>query len=564
MSAVATRKRPSRKRGLSDHGTWPRYCSGCRCDSCRTACLEYGRAHRAAKKAGVPFVPPAHLGATPKLEAGPQNSFAATPAVEMITRRYTYQATAEPQVGFRVNRAFGASRFVHNAYIALAREEYAAGRRHPSFFDGQKRIVTAGRKNPDTAWLCDFPAGMLSMSVRNAARAYENFFASVTGKRKGPRMGRPNFKKRSHRQTAIFPRGTFHINGGWEASSGRLWLSKVGYVRVNWHRPLPAEPSSVTMIRERTGKLRVSFVVETPKPVPATPARTGRTVGIDMGLTDFATLAYSDGTREKISNPKFLRQAEKKLLRLHRDLSRKQKGSKNRERARRNLARAHERVKNLRENHARQLSKQLVRENQAVAVEQLNVRGLARTRLAKSIHDAGWAMFLRYLEEGCDRHGRAFRKAPAGFPSSRLCAVCGTHTGPKPLQVRRFTCNGCGSVLDRDFNAAVNVLVAAGPAETVNACGRDVRHQLASFEGRGGAVTGEAGTHQKGPRVSGVSRRKPSAGAHAGGGNSLVHGPNSSHAIPGVLESPGKISDFPWKNVLEGSADPLRDKGFRI
>ena len=170
-------------------------------------------------------------------------------------------------------------------------------------------------------------------------------------------------------------------------------------------------------------------------------------------------------------------------------------------------------------------------------------------------------MFLRYLEEGCDRHGRAFRKAPAGFPSSRLCAVCGTHTGPKPLQVRMFTCPGCGSVLDRDFNAAVNVLVAAGPAETVNACGRDVRHQLASFKGRGGAVTDEAGTHQKGPRVSGVSRRKPGAGAHAGGGKLFSRGTHSSRVIPGISGEAVKISDFTCNPNSGGSADPLQDKG---
>ena len=102
--------------------------------------------------------------------------------------------------------------------------------------------------------------------------------------------------------------------------------------------------------------------------------------------------------------------------------------------------------------------------------------------------------------------------------------------------------------------------VVAWPVETVSACGHDLRHHLASFEVRGGAVTGEAGIHQKESRVSGVSRRKPGAGAHAGGGNSVVHGPNSDRAVSGVLESPGKISNFPWKNVLEWSADPSQDK----
>jgi len=145
-------------------------------------------------------------------------------------------------------------------------------------------------------------------------------------------------------------------------------------------------------------ELRASFVVEAPKPQPTTPTRAPRAAGMDVGLTDYAAIVYSDGTREKVPNPRFLRNAERKLARAQKHLSRTQKGSRNRENARREVARLHARVRHLRENHARQLASRLTRENQAVAVETLNITGLGRTRLAKSIHDAGWGQFIIFLE----------------------------------------------------------------------------------------------------------------------------------------------------------------------
>ena len=513
MTVVAKRRvRRSSDQGTS-HGTWSKYSGGCRCLKCSVGATEYGRARRAAVKAGIPFVIPSHL-LTDRVAVKAVTPVPVTAAVETVTRRYTYSASVAPAVAGNLNRAFGSSRFVFNAYLAHARAEYAAGRKHPSFYDGCKAIVTEGRKNPDTAWLRELPTGMLQLAVRDGAQAYENFFASVTGKRAGPKMGRPRFRKRAHRQSAAFPAGAFAINGGWESTSstgGRVWLSKIGYVTVNWHRPLPAAPSSAKVIRNSDGSHAVSFVVEMQKPRPRIATRQGRAAGIDMGLTDFATIVHTDGSREKIGNPRFLRHAERKLRRLQKNLSRKQKGSRNRERARIELARAYDRVTNLRTNHARQLTSRLIRENQAIAVETLNVRGLARTRLARSIHDAGWANFLQTLEEGCVQNGRHFQKVPAFFPSSQLCSACGTGTGKKPLHVRAFTCPHCGTSLDRDFNAAVNILVAAGPAETVNACGRDIRQRLAMPSA---AVASEAGTHPKRPRPRGGRvRRTPGAEA---------------------------------------------------
>lgn len=495
MSDIATRK-IRRKRLPADvragHGTWTKYSTGCRCEGCAAACSEYGRARRAAKKAGIPFVPPAHLLASVRL---PNPVIAERSEAELIFRRFTYRAEIAPSVMRRLSGAFGASRYVYNRYLELARSEYAAGQPHPTSIDGGREIVTKGRTNPDTLWLRDFPSGMLTASVREGATAYDNFFQSVTGKRKGPRVGFPRWKKRTHRQAVTFPKGTFSINGGHESTKGtggRLWLSKVGYVQVHWHRELPAAPSSVKVIRESSGRYRVSFLVQILKPSQKGLTRQPRAAGVDLGLTDYAAIVYSDGTREKLPNPRYLRGAEQKLARLQRDLSRKQNGSRNRAKAREKVARAFERVRNQRLNHARQLVSKLIRENQSISIETLRVAGMVRDhRLAKAITDAGWAQFIQILEQQADLHGRNLFRADPFFPSTQRCSVCGEGTGKKPLRVREFDCPHCGSRLDRDFNAATNLLVAAGSAETVNACGREVRLQLA------GALPGEARTHLK-------------------------------------------------------------------
>ena len=208
----------------------------------------------------------------------------------------------------------------------------------------------------------------------------------------------------------------------------------------------------------------------------------GPVVGIDLGLTHFAVL--SNG--RKIASPQFLRRAEKNLRRRQRDLARKQKGSKNRDKSRVKVARAHARVTDARRDFHHQLSTALIRENQAVAVEDLAVKGLGRTKLAKSIHDAGWAGFVSMLEYKAGLYGREFHRIGRFEPTSQVCSACGAKDGPKPLHIRAWRCSGCGAHLDRDINAADNVARAAGLA--VTACGAQVRPGFAL------AQRGEAGT----------------------------------------------------------------------
>ena len=207
-------------------------------------------------------------------------------------------------------------------------------------------------------------------------------------------------------------------------------------------------------------------------------------IGIDLGLTHFAVL--SDG--RKIASPKFLRRAEKKLRRAQRSLSRKDNGSRNRDMARVKVARAHAQVADARREFHHQLSTTLIRDNQAVAVEDLAVKGLARTRMAKSVHDAGWSAFVAMLEYKARLHGREFHRIGRFTPPRRHARPAGSRTA-QPLHVRAWQCQGCGTWLDRDINAAVNVAKAAGLA--VTACGAQVR------PGPALAQRGEAGTLPK-------------------------------------------------------------------
>lgn len=247
---------------------------------------------------------------------------------------------------------------------------------------------------------------------------------------------------------------------------------------MRWSRDLPADPSSVTVIKDAAGRYFASFVVVVDASTPLPDVTSD--VGIDLGLTHFAIL--SDGT--KVTSPKFFRRAQKKLKKAAKSVARKQKGSANRTKAVVQLAKAHAKVRDARRDHHHKLSTTLIRENQAVYVEDLSVVGIGRSRLAKSVHDAGWATFVNMLEYKAARYGRTFQRVDRLFASSRICSACGFRGDRKPLTVRVWQCEGCATVHDRDINAAMNIrnegkrIVAAGHADTENGCGAQVRPVL--------------------------------------------------------------------------------------
>ncbi len=316
-------------------------------------------------------------------------------------------------------------------------------------------------------------AVVLQQALGDADRAWRNFFASARGKRQGPRIGPPRFKRRTGTQSIRFTRNDrFAV-----LDNGRLRLPKTGDLKVAWSRALPSEPSSVTVIKSPTGKYYASFVVgveddaERLEPLTDPEAETG----IDLGLKDFAVLRGG----KVIENPRLFRRLERKLGKAQRVLARKAKGSANRAKARLKVAKVHENIKNARSDWVDKQVKAIVRENQAVYVEDLNVKGLSRGRAAKSIHDASFGMFVTRLESKAARAGRVFAKVDRFFPSTRLCSSCGVLDGPSGLEglkIREWTC-GCGAVHDRDQNAEINIrregkrMVAEGHSDTLNASG---------------------------------------------------------------------------------------------
>ncbi|MGW6422811.1 RNA-guided endonuclease InsQ/TnpB family protein [Nocardia sp. NPDC055053] len=375
--------------------------------------------------------------------------------------RYNFRVYPTPGQRVALAKAFGCARVVYNDALRARQEAHAAGL--PFIKDSalQTMVITRAKETPERAWLAEVSSVVLVQALGDLHSAYRNFFASVTGKRKGPKVAAPRFRSRKdNRQSIRLTRNGFSLR-----PNRKLYVAKIGELKVSWSREVPSDPSSVTVVKDAAGRYFASFVVGIES--QALP-RVDSEVGIDLGLSTFAVL--SNGTM--IDSPRFLRRAERKLRMAQQLLSRKEKGSANRAKARSKVARAHARVADTRRDWAHKQSTTVIRDNQAVYVEDLCVKGLARTRLAKSVHDAGWGMFTRMLEEKAARYGRTFSKVDRWFPSTRMCSVCGVIGERKPLHVREWMC-GCGAVHDRDLNAAVNIL-AAGRAESLNACGGTV------------------------------------------------------------------------------------------
>ncbi|WP_410791907.1 RNA-guided endonuclease InsQ/TnpB family protein [Kribbella sp. C-35] len=414
----------------------------------------------------------------------------------MATKRYIYRAYPTAGQHQALSRLFGCCRVVANDFLAERERLYRAGEHKRVSFDETARLVTTiAKQTPERAFLAEVSAVPLQQAVRDMVRAYTNFFASLTVTKTRRKVGRPRFKKRTHRQTARFTRNAkFKIRTAEGCKWGWVRLPGVGEVKLRSTRPLPSTPTSVTVIREPDGTDWVSFVVDAPTDVHTHEPQAARTAGLDAGVgNDLLAITYSDGTREKVVNPRHLRARARKLKRLQRALSRKNTGSANQERQRMRVARAHRNIRDARMDHHRKLAHRLVAANSIIAIETLSLAGLGRTRLAKSVHDAGIGLLYRLIAEMAETQGRTVLKAGRWEPTTQTCSVCGTLGGRKPLSVREWTCQECGLRLDRDYNAAANVMVAAGLAETLNACGPDIRRMLACADGD------EAGTRRTDP-----------------------------------------------------------------
>ncbi|MFE5119520.1 RNA-guided endonuclease InsQ/TnpB family protein [Streptomyces sp. NPDC056669] len=378
---------------------------------------------------------------------------------QQVKRAFKYRFYPTDEQAAELSRTFGCVRLVYNKALDERTRAWYGEQRRISYVQSSAAL-TEWKKNGELAFLAEVSSVPLQQALRHLQTAFGNFFAK--------RAKYPRYKSRkTSRASAEYTRSAFT----WR--DGRLTLAKTAEpLDIRWSRPLPegARPTTVTVSRDAAGRWFVSLLVEdTITPAPATNAA----VGLDAGVTSLVTLS----TGEKIANPRHERRDRKRLAKAQRELSRKAKGSANREKARRHLAKVHARIADRRRDFLHKLTTRLVRENQTVVIEDLTVRNLLKNgRLARAISDAAWTDLRMMLEYKCAWYGRELVTVDRWFPSSKLCGACGTVREKLPLNVREWTCD-CGTVHDRDVNAARNIL-AAGLA--ASACGDGVRPQRES------------------------------------------------------------------------------------
>jgi putative transposase len=369
-------------------------------------------------------------------------------------RAYKYRFYPTPRQAQTLARTFGCVRYVYNWGLRTRTDAYYQRQEH-LYYEQLAVLLTTLKRQEATVWLQEVSSVPLQQALRHLESAFRNFFDG--------RAKYPTFKKKRGPQAATYASSAFK----WDGTS--LTLAKMDKpLDIHWSRPLPkdAKPSSVTITKDPAGRYFVSFLVEEEiATLPVSP----KTVGIDLGLHDVVALS----TGEKTGNERFFLKDEKRLARAQRAHARKQKGSKNREKARKRVARIHARIADRRRDFLHKLTTGLIRDNQVICVESLQVKNmLGNHHLAKAISDVGWGELVRQLQYKASWYGRAVVAIDKFYPSSKRCSACGHLLDSLDWDVRQWTCPDCGTVHDRDTNAALNIK-AAGLA--VYASGEAVR-----------------------------------------------------------------------------------------
>ncbi|MCL5427265.1 MAG: transposase [Gammaproteobacteria bacterium] len=365
-----------------------------------------------------------------------------------------------PEQAAFLNRQFGAVRFTYNKALHIISSQY---KRHGTKLRAKKDLkplLAVAKKSRKYHWLKDYDSIALQQACINLDRAFQRFFDPKLPARY-PRFKRKHGKQSSYHCTSI------------NAGEDCIKVPKLTPIKARLHRELTGTLKSITLTRTTTGKYYASLLVDDGVETPAPLHTVDSVLGVDMGLTHLAI----DSNGQKIANPRFLKRARANLRRQQKILSRCQKGSKGRAKARLKLAKAHERLANARADFQHKLSRQLIDDNQAVVVETLKVKNMLRNRkLAKHIADASWFSLIQKLDYKAKEQGKYLVKIDQWFASSKTCAGCGHKAESMPLSLRRWDCAHCGTLgIDRDINAAINIrqqgilkLKAAGLSVSVN------------------------------------------------------------------------------------------------
>jgi len=358
----------------------------------------------------------------------------------MTKRAYKERFYPTPEQAELLAQSFGCARFVWNNTLAYRTNAYQQRGESVSHANAEKRLVDLKAEFP---WLNDVSSVILQQALRDQKAAFDNFFNPKLKARY------PRFKRKDRRQSIRLTKAAFRYR------DGEITIAKAKtLLPIRWSRPLPSEPSSITISRDCAGRYFISCLCDfTPEALPITP----KTVGIDLGLTDL--FITSDGAMS--GNPRYLKRYEVKLAFLQHRLAKKQKGSNNRNKQRQKVARLHAKIADCRRDATHKATRVLINENQVLCVESLNIIGMIKNRrLSKSISDAGWGEFVRQLEYKAAWSGRQLVKVNQWFPSSKLCHGCGHKVEKLPLSQRHWHCQGCGHPIKRDINAARNIQTA--------------------------------------------------------------------------------------------------------
>ena len=353
-------------------------------------------------------------------------------------------------------KAFGTTRWVWNYFLSLTNQTYQETGKGIAKYDMIKQLPQL-KKQEETEWLKETYSQSLQSVCLNLSRAFVNFFEK--------RTKYPRFKSRHGKQSLIYPQNA-------RLGENKIYFPKLDWINAVIHRPIKGTIKTVTITKNCAEQYYASVMFEDGKEKPKPNAK-GKAIGLDLGLTHFCITSDSG----KFDNPRWFKKHERNLKVKQQQLSRKQKGSNNRNKSRVKVAKVHNKITRCREDFHHQLSRRIVNENQVLVLENLSIKNMVKNHnLAKAISQVGWGQFCTMLKYKAEQEGKIYLEVDRFFPSSKTCHVCLNQVGSLPLDVRTWTCHSCKTIHDRDINAAISLrdeglrVLTVGYAESNSAC----------------------------------------------------------------------------------------------
>lgn len=355
----------------------------------------------------------------------------------MKNKAYKFRIYPTKEQEVLIQKTFGCCRFVFNRFLGIKSDMYKETNKSLSYGACCKELTLL--KN-EFEWLKEVDSDALQKELKNLHQAYENFFKK--------RAKYPKFKSKKNNHKSY----TATQNRTMEVKDNMIKLPKLKWIKAKIHRPINGRILNATISQESDGKYYVSLCCE--EDIQEL-TRNDNQVGVDLGISDLAIL--SNGI--KFENPRFIKQSEKILAKEQRKLAKMEFGSNNYNRQRIRVAKIHQHIKEQRKAYLHSITKYLIDNFGVICLEDLSSDNLMKNKhLSKAMADVSWFEFNRQLQYKSDWYGRYIQKIDRWFPSSQICSECGHRDGKKPLHVREWVCPECGSVLDRDINAAINIM----------------------------------------------------------------------------------------------------------